>query len=306
MKTVRLGVTDLQVPAVAIGCMRLNGLSDEEAEKFILTCADQGATFFDHADIYGKGECERIFGRVLKRNPGLREKLFLQSKCGIISGRMYDLSKQHILESVDGILERLGTDHIEALLLHRPDALVEPEEVAEAFDELQSSGKVQYFGVSNMNPGQMQLLMKTVRQPLIADQLQLSIPVSNMIASGIEVNMDTPGSFDHDGSVLDFCRLNGITIQTWSPFQKANWQGTFMDDPEYEKLNDVLKEIAAKYSTAPTTIAAAWILRHPAGMQVISGSMSLSHTRQILDAMDIELTREEWYQLYLAAGHMLP
>lgn len=306
MKTVRLGVTDLQVPAVAIGCMRLNGLSDEEAEKFILSCADRGATFFDHADIYGKGECERIFGRVLKRNPGLRDRLFLQSKCGIVSGRMYDLSKQYILKSVDGILERLGTDHLEALLLHRPDALVEPEEVAEAFDELQSSGKVKYFGVSNMNPGQMQLLMHTVRQPLIADQLQLSIPVSNMIAAGIEVNMDTPGSFDHDGSVLDFCRLNGITIQAWSPFQKANWQGCFMGDPEYAKLNEVLQTLAEKYKVTPTTIAAAWILRHPAKMQLISGSMSLTHTGEILAAMDIELEREEWYQLYLAAGHMLP
>lgn len=217
MKKVNLGKTGLQVPAVAVGCMRMNDLSQGEAERFLSGALDMDAVFFDHADIYGAGKCEEMFGKFLQANPGKRDKLFLQSKCSIIPGKMYDCSSEHILEAADGILKRLNTDYLDVLLLHRPDALVEPEEVAEAFDKLETAGKVRYFGVSNHKPSQIQLLKKYVKQDIAANQLQLSIPNSNMITNGMEVNMLTDGAADRDGSVLDFCRLNDITIQTWSP-----------------------------------------------------------------------------------------
>lgn len=305
MKQVKLGKSDLMVPAVAIGCMRLTGLEFREAENFVLKCVEQGADFFDHADIYGAGACEELFGQVLQANPGLRDKIFLQSKCGIRRG-MYDFSEKYILESVDGILKRLQTDHLDMLLLHRPDALMEPEEVASAFDELQSQGKVHHFGVSNQNSMQMALLEKYLKQPILANQLQFSIPVSNMVASGVEVNMTSPGSAVRDGSVLDYCRLNDITIQAWSPFQQPEWKGPFIGSDAYPELNQALEEMAERHNVTPTTIATAWILRHPANMQVIAGSMNSGRIAEIIKATEIVLSREEWYELYLKAGHILP
>lgn len=306
MKKIRLGSSKIEVAAIAVGCMRLSSLSEKEAEAYILGCLDAGANFFDHADIYGGGDSEALFGKVLAKHPALREKMFLQSKCGIIPGKMYDASKEHILKSVDESLKRLNTDHLDMLLLHRPDALVEPEEVAEAFDSLLASGKVLHFGVSNQNPMQMQLLQKYVSQPLLVNQLQFSVPVSNMVASGLEVNMTTEGSINRDGSVLDFCRLNDITIQAWSPFQKPAWQGLFLDSEDYSELNKVIQEIADHYHTTKTVIATAWILRHPAKMQVIAGTTKLSRMEEIITSSNINLTREEWYRIYLAAGHILP
>ena len=306
MKKISLGKSELTIPAIAVGCMRLTNLSQSEAENYVLNCVEQGADFFDHADIYGAGACEEMFGKVLKNNEGLREKIFLQSKCGIVSGKMYDLSMEYILASVDGILKRLQTDHLDMLLLHRPDALVEPEEVAGAFELLESQGKVLHFGVSNQNPMQMELLKKCVKQPLLANQLQFSVPVSNMVSAGIEVNMTSSGSVDHDGSVLDYCRLNDITIQAWSPFQMPEWRGVFLGSPDYPKLNETLEEVAGEYGVTPTAIATAWILRHPAQMQMIAGSMNLERMQEIFHACDIVLTREEWYRIYLSAGHILP
>jgi aldo/keto reductase len=219
---------------------------------------------------------------------------------------MYDFSKEHILSSVDGILKRLRTDYLDVLVLHRPDALMEPEEVAEAFNQLQQSGKVRNFGVSNHKSSQIRLLQKYISQPLVTDQLQFSLPNSSMIQSGMEVNMTTAGAIDRDDSILDFCRLNDITIQTWSPFQYGFFEGVFIGSDKYPELNHCLEEIADKYHTTPTTIAAAWILRHPAHMQLIAGTTKPSRFREICAACDITLTREEWYRLYLAAGHILP
>lgn len=306
MKKIRLGSSEIQVSPIAVGCMRLNGLSEKEAEAYVLGCMEMGADFFDHADIYGGGSCETLFGTVLKKHPILREKMFLQSKCGIIPGKMYDASKEHILRSVEGSLERLQTDHLDMLLLHRPDALIEPEEVAEAFEELKTKGKVLHFGVSNQNPMQIQLLQKYVKEPLLVNQLQFSVPVANMVSSGMEVNMTTEGSINRDGSVLDYCRLNEITIQAWSPFQKPSWAGLFIDSEDYKELNDVLQEVADKYGATKTMIASAWILRHPAKMQMIAGTTKLTRMEEIVNATEIQLTREEWYRIYLAGGHILP
>ena len=310
MKQVPLGSSGLTVPAVAVGCMRLGELDYQSLNHFIHTALEQGANYFDHADIYGwgagPGACEEHFGAAIKDDPSIRrEDLIIQSKCGIQRG-YYDSSKEHILRSVDGILKRLQTGYLDVLLIHRPDALAEPEEVAAAFDELERSGKVRRFGVSNHRPMQIELLKRYVKQPLIVNQLQFSIPVSNMVAGGLEVNMETAGSADRDGSVLDYSRLNDMTIQAWSPFQAPNWDGCFIGHQRYEKLNQELDALAAQYGVSPTTIAAAWILRHPAKMQVIAGTARESRLTEIIQAGGIQLTRQEWYRLYLAAGHPLP
>ncbi len=306
MRTIQLGKSDLQVPVIAVGCMRVNGLEKEDAEKFIRTAMENGANFFDHADIYGGGACEEIFSEAIHMNSELREKMILQSKCGIVPGRMFDFSKEHILTSVDGILKRLKTEYLDVLLLHRPDALVEPEEVAEAFDTLEKSGKVRNFGVSNQNPNQIQLLQNSLKQPIIANQLQLSITNATMITQGLQVNMLEEGAVNRDGSVLDFCRLNSITIQPWSPFQYGFFEGVFLGNDKFPKLNEKIDEIAGKYGVSNTTIAMAWLLRHPAKMQPVTGTMNLGRLLECLKAAEITLTREEWYQIYLAAGNILP
>lgn len=305
MKQIKLGGSTLLVPAIVVGCMRMDELKAAEAETFVQTALDLGANFFDHADIYGGGECERIFARAAKLNDDRREKVFLQSKCGIRKG-LFDFSKEHILKSVDGILERLDTDYLDMLLVHRPDALMEPEEVAEAFDHLLNTGKVRRFGVSNQSPMQMALLQKFMSQKILANQLQLSITNSGMIRSGINVNMENASSVDHDGEVLNYCRLNDVTIQAWSPFQYGMFEGVFLGNPKFPELNQKIDEIAARYGVSNTTITTAWILRHPANMQMISGTMSTSRLKQICQACDITLTREEWYEIYRAAGNELP
>lgn len=286
--------------------MRINRLKEKEAADFIEHAVENGVNFFDHADIYGGGSCEEIFGKALRMTGIKREDIFLQSKCGIIPGVMFDFSKKHIIDSVDGSLKRLGVEYLDALLLHRPDALVEPEEVAEAFDELEQSGKVRYFGVSNQNPMQMELLKKYVKQPLVANQLQLSAAHSSMIRSGIEVNMMTEGAVNRDGSVLDYCRLHDITIQAWSPFQYGRIEGVFLQNPEFAVLNRKLAEVGERYGMSSTTMAVAWILRHPANMQVLAGTMNSARLNEICKACEITLTRQEWYDIYKAAGNILP
>lgn len=306
MKYVHWGNTDKMVPAIALGCMRMNGISFEEAVKMIDTALTCGVNFFDHADIYGRGECESVFGKAIKEIGCKREDLFIQSKCGIVSGVMYDFSKQHILESVDGSLKRLGVEYLDALLLHRPDALMEPEEVAEAFDELEHAGKVRYFGVSNQTPMQMELMKKCVRQPLCADQVQFGIAHAGMIRNGFEVNMVTDGAADRDGRIMEYCRLHDITIQAWSPFQYGMFEGVFFGSEKYTELNEKINEVASSYGVTNTTIAVAWILRHPASIQVLAGTMNPSRFDEICQAADIRLTKEEWYALYRAAGNILP
>ena len=306
MKEIVLGSTGKNMPAIVVGCMRLAGKSCSEMQNFIHKVLEQGAYYFDHADIYGGGQSEVIFGEAMTKDASIkREDLFLQSKCGIRPG-FFDFSKEYIIASVDGILKRLQTEYLDVLLLHRPDALVEPEEVAEAFEELYQKGKVRYFGVSNHKPMQIELLKKYVKQPLIINQLQFSIPVSNMVSNGLEVNMTSDGAADRDGSVLDYSRLHDMTIQAWSPFQMPNWQGCFIDSEIYPELNKELQALAQKYQVSTTTIATAWILRHPAGMQVITGTTSEKRLTEIIAAEKVSLSREEWYRLYLAAGHFLP
>ena len=305
MRRMKLGPSALEVPVVAVGCMRLTSLDRTAAERLIQTSLESGANFFDHADIYGGGRCEELFAEAIHMNAEVRERIILQSKCGIRRG-MFDFSKGHILAAVDGSLKRLRTEYLDVLLLHRPDALVEPEEVAAAFAQLHSSGKVRHFGVSNQNPMQIQLLQKYLARPVVANQLQLSITNATMISSGVNVNMENAAAVNRDGGVLDFCRLHDITIQPWSPFQYGFFQGAFLGSDKFPELNRKVDEIAARYGVSNTTIAIAWLLRHPARMQPVVGTMNVDRLRDCFKASDVHLSREDWYEIYRAAGNALP
>jgi predicted oxidoreductase len=285
--------------------MRMNRLTPAEAERFVRTALELGMNFFDHADIYGGGECERRVARAVGMGGDVREKLLLQSKCGIRRD-MYDFSKAHILASVDGILSRLGTDYLDVLLLHRPDALAEPEEVAEAFDALHGAGKVRHFGVSNHSPLQIRLLRKSVKQPLVANQLQFGLGHASMAAQGLHVNMTGEAAANRDGGVLDYCRLHGITVQPWSPFQYGFFEGAFIGSRKHKALGAKLEELAEIYGTDSTAVALAWILRHPAAMQPVVGTTNTGRLASCARAAEIGLSREDWYALYLAAGNTLP
>lgn len=303
----KLGNSNLEVPRIAIGCMRLKDKDVNDIASLISYGVEREYNFFDHADIYGGGKCESLFGEAFKKTGLKREDIILQTKCGIVPGKMYDFSKEHILESVEGSLRRLDTDYLDVLVLHRPDALMDAKEVADTLNELYESGKVHYFGVSNFKPSQIERLKKQMKQDILVDQLQLSLTEANMISSGLEVNMTSSGSFDHDGSILDYCMLNDITIQAWSPFQFGFFEGCFIGNREkYSKLNETLDELSLKYGVSPYGIATAWLLRHPARIQMVSGSTNVNHLQLIFDGDKIQLSREDWYRLYLDAGHILP
>ena len=304
MKNIRIG-KEFDASAISLGCMRMGSLTEKEVDSIIDTAIENGINFFDHADIYGRGNAEKVFGKYLSCHKGQRDKIIIQTKCAICDGQ-FDFSKEHILRSVDGSLSRLGTEYIDVLLLHRPETLMEPYEVAEAFNELEESGKVKYFGVSNQNMMQMELLKTAVKQPLIINQLQFSVTEAGMVTSGMNVNMKNAESVMHDGSFLEYSRIKGITIQAWSPFQYGFFGGNFVDSDKFPVLNEKLSEIGEKYGLTKTGVAAAWILRHPAKMQVIAGTMNPKHLEEICKAADVELSRAQWYEIYRAAGHTLP
>jgi predicted oxidoreductase len=305
MRTIKLGKSLLDVPVIAVGCMRINKIDKKQAEAFVQSALDIGANFFDNADCYADGECEKIMAGALHISPSMREKIIVQTKCGI-TPVSFDFSKKHIIEAAEASLKRLHTDYIDVLLLHRPDMLVEPEEVAEAFDILHYQGKVKYFGVSNQHPMLISLLQKYVHFPIVANQMQFSIMHPFMASQVQHVNMLDDLAVDRDGSVLDFCRMNDITIQAWSPFQYGFFEGVFLDNEKFPKLNEKINEIAGKYGVTNTTIAVAWILRHPAKMQVVTGTMNIDRLKDCAKAAEVRLTREEWYEIYLAAGNILP
>lgn len=305
MKNLKIANGKLEVSQIALGCMRIAELGKKEAVRELVdTAMEQGVQFFDHADIYAGGEAERLFGEAVQGIP--REQMVIQTKCGIRPGICYDFSKEHILESVDQSLKRLNTDYIDILLLHRPDTLMEPEEVAEAFDILEKQGKVRYFGVSNQNSMQMELLNHYCRQELIINQLQFSVAHCDIIDSGLNVNVHNDAACVRDGSILEYCRLKGITIQAWSTFQYGFFEGVFLGNEKFPELNRKIDELAEKYHVANGAIAIAWILRHPAGIQALVGTTKKQRLEEICRACDVQLTREEWYALYMAAGKMLP
>lgn len=295
------------VSRVIQGCMRIGNKTDKEMDELVNAAYENGINFFDHADIYGRGACEENFGRFLSGNPGFRDKIFIQTKCGIKPGVSYDFSYDHIVSSVEKSLTRLKTDHVDYLLLHRPDALVEPTEVARAFEKLRAEGKVIHFGVSNQHSGQIELLKKYLGDiPLIINQLQLSVAQCPMIDFGFNVNTVNDFSADRDNGIIDYCRLNDITIQPWSPFQFGFVEGAFIGNDKYKPLNDKLCEIALRYGVTSTGMAIAWLLRHPAVMQPVIGTTTPSRIKEVCHASDVVITHDEWYELYKSAGKRLP
>ncbi|WP_026931326.1 aldo/keto reductase [Glycomyces tenuis] len=310
MKTFTLPGTDITAPNVVLGLMRIQEKTDEEVRTLLKTATDAGVTFLDHADVYGSEVhgCERRFAEAMRLTPAERERLVIQTKTGIVKdGPYFDFSYEHIVESVDGSLEALGTDYIDILLLHRPDALVEPEEVARAFSELAAAGKVRAFGVSNHTGRQIDLLRRYVEQPIVANQVQLSITHAPLLAQGMAANMQgLDQSISRDDGIVDYCRLHDITVQAWSPFQAGFFDGPFLGSPRYAVLNTVIDRIAAKYDVPPLAIATAWITRHPAQMQVVIGTTTPERVDAAARGSEIPLTRSEWYELFRAAGYTVP
>lgn len=291
--------------SIVLGCMRIAGMETGALDQMIHTAIEENVRVIDHADIYGGGNSEKLFGTVLKVQPSLREELFIQSKCAIRPG-VYDFSKDYILESVDGILDRLNTEYLDRLVLHRPDVLMEPEEVAEAFDILKANGKVRGFGVSNMNSMQIELLQRSLNQKIEVNQFQLSLAHTLIIDEGLNFNMpDTLGQM-HTGSVLEYCRLNKIDIQTWSSLQYGFFEGTFLGSDKYPELNKKLDELAEKYGVTNGAIAIAWLLRIPGVNQAVVGTTKSSRIREMAKADQVAMTRKEWYELYLSVGNRLP
>lgn len=308
MKYIQLN-DDLKVSQLVFGCMRIAGMSEDELNNLVKSALDNGINFFDHADIYGGGKSEELFGAVLKAHPEYRQKMIIQTKCGIRHGKVgyFDFSKDHIINSVNQSLERLQCDYIDILLLHRPDTLMEFDEVASAFNELQKSGKVKHFGVSNMNSMQVEMLQKHLDQKIMFNQLQFSPVHSGMITNGLFANMKEVQSIDHDGSILEYCRANDITIQAWSMLQASWAEGTFINNPNYQELNDCLDEYASNYNVTKSAIVVAWIMRHPANIQPIFGTTKIKHLEEMVAGCDIELSREDWYYIYTKAiGNVLP
>ncbi len=306
MNKIKIANSSLEVSQLALGCMRIANSTVDEVETLVKKALDLGINFFDHADIYGGGKSEELFGEVLQRNPNLRSQMIIQTKCAIVPSTMYDFSKEHIIQSVNNSLKRLKIDYIDILLLHRPDALCDPLEVATAINELHQSGKIKHFGVSNHNPYQIELLKKYVKLPILFNQVQFSIVHSSMIDSGLNVNMTNPQAIDRDGFLLDYSRLHDITLQPWSVLQASWAEGCFIDHPNYKELNVELEKLALEYNVTKGAIAIAWILRHPAKMQPILGTASTNRLNELAKASDITLTREQWYRLYMACNKNLP
>lgn len=308
MRYITLGQDDKELSEIVLGMMRIKDKSVKEVEKLVETALSVGINAFDLADIYGRGRCEELLGLVLKNRPDLREKMWIQSKCGIRIEEFtyFDFSKDYIIKSVDGILQRLKIDHLDSLLLHRPDALMESDQVAEAFDLLYKQGKVRDFGVSNQNPMMMELLKKDVKQPLAVNQLQLSAAFTPGFESAFHVNMEDSQAAMRDGSIFEYCKLHDVVIQAWSVLQFGYFKGNFVGNEKFQALNQVLDRLAIKYGVTSSTIAISWILRYPAKMQAVVGTTNPKHLREVSRAANFSLTRKEWYEIYLAAGNNLP
>lgn len=305
MRYITLGQDDKELSEIVLGMMRIKDKSVKEVEELVETALSVGINAFDLADIYGRGRCEELLGLVLKNRPDLREKMWIQSKCGIRIEEFtyFDFSKDYIIKSVDGILK---IDHLDSLLLHRPDALMESDQVAEAFDLLYKQGKVRDFGVSNQNPMMMELLKKDVKQPLAVNQLQLSAAFTPGFESAFHVNMEDSQAAMRDGSIFEYCKLHDVVIQAWSVLQFGYFKGNFVGNEKFQALNQVLDRLAIKYGVTSSTIAISWILRYPAKMQAVVGTTNPKHLREVSRAANFSLTRKEWYEIYLAAGNNLP
>ena len=295
--------------------MSLTAAHEQQVRQFLDTAAEVGVNFFDHADIYAFGRAEEVFGRVLNERPSLRDRIVIQSKCGIrqLPGPdskpvpLFDFSFEHIVASVDGILRRLGTEHLDILLLHRPDALMEGEEVARAFANLKQSGKVRYFGVSNQNRYQMEYLQSFLPDPLVVNQIQMSLLHSGFAEQGVSFNQAAPAYPDGLEGVSEYCAIKGVQLQAWAPLARGLYSGaTLTGQPDaVVRTSALVKNLAAHHAVSAEAIVLAWLLRHPAGIQPVLGSVEPERLRACAQATTISLSRLEWYGL-LAAARGLP
>ncbi|MCP8970394.1 aldo/keto reductase [Ectobacillus ponti] len=325
MKQTPLQKRGIAADRIVLGCMGLGGTWDNspetneqvlEAERAIDAALESGIRMFDHADIYKMGKAEIVFGQALKNRPYIREQLVIQSKCGIrfAEGEMpgrYDFSKEHILSSVDGILSRLGMEYLDILLLHRPDPLMEPEEVAEAFAKLKESGKVRHFGVSNMNASQIKLLQHYLPDPLVVNQLQMNLHHIGWLEEGVLVNQQAGTSFSFPESLLAHCQLENIQIQAWAPLAGGLYSGRELSGQPESVLQTkkLVHRMAAEKETSAEAIVLGWLMRHPAMIQPVIGTTKPERIRSSVDAIRIaeQMTREEWYSLYVASrGRKMP
>ena len=319
MQTYLLGTSDLNVTRIGYGCMLIGGSWDDApltdsvrkaAMHSVKTALDAGINFFDHADIYCHGKSEEVFADLWKDSPHLRQQIYLQTKCGIRFGppHRFDFSYEHIIASVEGSLRRLQTDYVDVLLLHRPDPLVEPEEVARAFDELSRSGKVRWFGVSNHTAGQMDLLRKFLNQPIVVNQVEFNVIHTHMLDEGIVFNQYNQRLTRNEG-VMEYCRLHNITLQAWGPLAAGRLTGRPRPNEEkhVQETSRLVMQMATEKGVNPEAILVAWILRHPARIQPLPGTTNPDRIRAASEAESLSLTREEWYSLFIAGrGENLP
>ena len=320
MEYLTLPHTDLRVSRLIAGCMGLGGgwgrstvinaPIEKQARDFVDTALELGINFFDHANIYARGRAEEVFGRLFKQQPSLRDRMILQSKVGIRwaddpagTPQRFDFSYEHIVEAVDAILRRLNTSHLDILLLHRPDPLMEGEEVARAFARLKKEGKVRYFGVSNQNRSTMEYLQHFLPDPLIANQLEMNLLHSGFAEATISFNQAAPAYPDGWEGVVEYCRLNGVTLQAWSPLARGLLSGGDLDDvgPAVVKTAALVRELAGAYGVSAEAIVLAWLLRHPAGIMPVLGTSRSDRLHACAGSVQVKLARDEWYRLFEAA-----
>ncbi|MBR3326976.1 MAG: aldo/keto reductase [Atopobiaceae bacterium] len=309
MRYIEFGTTKAKVSEVILGTMRIAQKAPEQVADLIEVALDSGINAVDTAPIYGPSE--GLIGKAFACRPGLRDRVWLQTKLGIrphprVEANYFDFSYEHIMDSVENSLKELKTDHIDSLLLHRPDALMEPQEIARAFQELHDAGKVIDFGVSNQNPAMMRRLAAYLPFPITANQVQLSAAFTPMFDAFFNANMQNDAGIMRDGGILEYGAEHDMAIQAWSVLQHGYFGGVFLGDSDYQGLNDSLSRIAADHGTTPTAVAINWVLRYPAKMQAIVGTTRPERVRQSAAACDWTMTREEWYEVYLSAGNKLP
>ena len=312
MQTPSHDVLGLDASPVAYGCMTLGGLGEQaDVDRALDAAVEGGVALFDHADLYARGRSEEVFGRWFAERPGLRERLVLQTKCGIRrrddppgAPPRYDASYEHVVASVEGSLRRLGVETIDVLLLHRPDPLADPEEVAHAFSTLRAAGKVRAFGVSNYSAVQIDRLAAALPAPLVANQIELSLLHADALDTGVEVNRSADPA--QAAGLVDACRLRGLRVQAWSPVA-GGALGRDDLDPKLHALRDLVADLAERHGTTPSGVLLAWLLRHPARIQPVIGTTNPERIAAACAAADVRLSREDWYRLFVAArGDTLP
>jgi predicted oxidoreductase len=310
---------------VIYGCMGLGGSWTDEphgshhvdqAAAAVQAALDAGITLFDHADIYRSGKSEAVFGEVMAATPGLRERIRLQTKCGIRLNERglqthYDLSRDAILERVNGSLERLRTDYVDILLLHRPDPLADPAEMASAVGQLMDEGKVRQLGVSNMSAAQIEALRDRLETPVVANQLEMSLLKRAWLESQVLVNHPEHLDYSFPHGTLEYCTRNNVTLQAYGALARGVYTGAEPDSPTSADAAtaELVAGLAGEYGTSGEGVLLGWLMKHPAGIAPVIGTVNPDRIRACGDAARVAqaLTRADWYKLWVTArGSNIP